>query len=105
MGSERFGKLSNHQLTRHIQQLAQDTSTVFITVHAKTQMAKRRINVKLAYECLQRGKINRTPEPNLRFGTLECRMERYEAGKHCCVVAALDDESPGLVCVTVFWMD
>lgn len=103
MGCKQFGKLSTHQLTRHIRHLAKDTKTIFITPHAKTQMVKRRINVKLVYDCLQNGRVTRIPEPNLRFDTLECRMERYEAGKNCCVVVALDDDQPDMVCVTVFF--
>lgn len=103
MGCKRFGKLSIQQLTRHIRHLAKDTKTIFITPHAKTQMRQRGINVKLVFECLQHGHMVRTPEPNLRFDTLECRMERYEAGKNCCAVVALDDDHPDMVCVTVFF--
>jgi hypothetical protein len=34
-------------------------------------------------------------------GTLECRMERYVAGRECGVVVALDDDNPHLLVVTV----
>lgn len=105
MGCEKFGKFSDTQLTRHIQALAVDTRTVLITTHARAQMRERQISVKLVYDCLQKGRIRRVPEPNLRLGTLECRMEHYEAGKHCCVIAALDDDTPDIVCVTVFFAD
>lgn len=106
MGCKKFTRLSNQQLTRYIRALATaSTASIFITPHAKIQMRKRNINVKLVYECLRKGTILRTPEVHMKFDTLECRMERYEAGKNCCVIAALDDELPGMICVTVFFND
>ena len=103
MGYATFEKLSNAQISKHIRRVATDTKAVFITGHAKTQMRKRRINVSLVYECLRTGSVLRSPEPNLKLDTLECRMERYTAGRNCCVIAALCDEDPDIVCVTVFF--
>jgi len=91
------------QLQAHIRQLASNSAAVVITPHAKSQMRKRGINVSLVYESLREGRLLRRPEPSLQHGSLECRMERYAAGKNCCVVAALSDETPNVVCVTVFY--
>lgn len=52
-------------------------------------------------EVLRRGRMLRTPEPSLRFGTLECRMQRFLAGREVEVVAALSDADPSVVVVTV----
>ena len=103
MGFANFEKLSLSQLTKHIRKTSQATESVFITKHARVQMKKRKINASLVYECLREGAVRRVPEPNLRLNTLECRMERYAACSNCCVVAALCDEDPDVVCVTVFF--
>lgn len=101
MGYAIFGRQSSAQLQKHIRAVAADTSRVFITVHAKGRMRQRRISIHEVYECLRQGVLRRTPEPNPAKGSLECRMERYVAGRECAVVVALDDEQPDLLVVTV----
>ena len=101
MGYEKFGRQSTAQLQRHIRGAAEDTSRIFITVHARGRMRQRRISIQEVYECLRQGVLRRTPEPNPGKGTLECRMERYVAGRNCAVVVALDDNHPELLVVTV----
>ncbi len=96
-----FGRLSVAQLQRHICAVSADTASVFITLHAGSRMRSRRISIHEVFECLRAGAIRRTPEPNLAMETLECRMERYVAGRNCAVIVALDDDNPGLVVVTV----
>ena len=56
--------------------------------------------LELMEEVLQRGQLRREPEPNLAYGTLECLMERFCAGRDLGVVVALSDEDPDLVVVT-----
>lgn len=101
MGYENFSKKSVHQLSRHIREVARDTSRVVLSHHAKSQMKRRRISVTEVYECLRSGRIELRPEPNPGKGSLECRMERYVAGCECKVVVALDDDDPDLLVVTV----
>lgn len=101
MGYEVFAKKSTHQLTRHIRDVAKDTSRIVLSSHARVQMRMRRISTTEVYECLRKGSIDRRPEPNPNKGSLECRMERYVAGCECKVVVALDDEDPDLLVVTV----
>ena len=103
MGYAKFEHLSRSQLSKHIRAVSANSSAVFITRHAKAQMHKRGINVSLVYDCLREGAVNRQPEPSLKLDNLECRMERFLAGKTCCVIAALCDEDPDIVCVTVFF--
>ena len=53
-------------------------------------------------ECLQPGVLRRQPEFNPVMQSLERRMERNVLGRHIAVVAALCDEDPTVVIVTVF---
>jgi hypothetical protein len=85
--------------------MAMDTGKVIITRHARQRMRERKINALMVYECLRLGVLVHEPEPSLRHGSLECRMERYIAGRNCCVVAGLCDEMPEMICVTVFFSD
>ncbi|MBV7460599.1 MULTISPECIES: DUF4258 domain-containing protein [unclassified Acidovorax] len=105
MGYEKAIKLSNAQLEKRIRSVAEDSANVVITVHAKARMRERKVNVIAVYEALRKGTIKHPPEPNLGKQSLECRMEHYTAGKNVCVVVALSDENPLLVCVTVFYCD
>lgn len=102
MGCEALKKQSKEQLAKRIRIAAKVTANVVITIHVKTQMKKRKVTTSMVYECLRLGQMLRVPEENLKFGTLECRMERYCAGCNCTVIVALDDQYPDLVCVTVW---
>jgi predicted nucleic acid-binding Zn ribbon protein len=102
MGYGNFEKKSLPQLAKHIRAVSKNTALVFITVHAKTRMTQRRVSDQEIYACLQMGSISRPPEPNEAMGTLECRMERYIAGRNLAVVAAISDEEPDVIVITVF---
>jgi hypothetical protein len=47
----------------------------------------------------------RTPEPNVARGSLECRMQRFLAGRELAVVAAVSDAYPGVVVVTAMVLE
>ena len=94
-------KLSAAQLERLIRDRAALAIQVRFTRHAESRMRLRRVSRMEVIEVLRRGRMNRTPEPNLRFGTLECRMQRFQAGRELGVVAALSDADPSVVVVTV----
>ena len=67
------------------------TSTqVAFTEHALTRMRQRQVSRAEALEILKKGIIRMEPEPNIRHGTLECRMEYYVAGRNLALVAAVD---------------
>lgn len=102
MGYETLGKKSNAQLEKLIQNTAKDTKAVVITVHAGVRMRQRKVNSQEIYECLQNGRIRQQPELNHAKGSFECRMERYVAGRNIAVVAAICDEDPDVIVVTVF---
>jgi hypothetical protein len=102
MGYEALEKKSNAQLEKLIRATAKDTKAVFITVHASVRMREWKVSSQEIYECLQLGNIRQQPEPNDAKGSLECRMERYVAGRNIAVVAAICDEDPDVIVVTVF---
>lgn len=54
----------------------------------------------MALEVMQKGLLRRAPEPNPARGSLECRMERFVAGRSIGVVVAVSDDEPGLVVIT-----
>ena len=93
-------KQSKSQLQLRIRNTARESKRIFVTGHAEKQMRRRAITRELMEEVLQRGQLRPEPEPNLAYGTLECRMERFCAGRDLGVVVALSDEDPDLVVVT-----
>ena len=75
------------------------------TDHALQRMKKRLVTRAAALEILRKGVIRREPEPNIRFGTLECRMEYYVAGRNLALVAAVETINPAVVVVTAIDLD
>ena len=102
MGYQTLQRKSQTQLARHIRTLAQDSGAVLFTQHVRVQMCRRKVSSAEVLECLRLGTLRRVPEPNPGKGSLECRMERYVAGRELAVIVALCDEDPDLVVVTVF---
>lgn len=102
MGYEVFGAKSVQQLQRHIRTTAARTECVIFVHHAKKRMRERKVTVTEVFEVLRKGVLHAQPEPNFVKGSLECRMERYVAGRDCAVVVALVDENPNLLVVTVW---
>jgi hypothetical protein len=102
MGCERFRKKSEAQLAKHIRSVAKDSSSVYFTVHVKVRMVKRKVSTLEVLECVRNGVIRRVPELNDDTGSLECRMERYVAGRELSVIVALCDDDPDIVLVTVY---
>ena len=102
MGYQALQRKSQSQLARHIRAVAQDSGAVLFTLHVSVQMRKRKVSSTEVLDCLRLGTLRRVPEPNPGKGSLECRMERYVAGRELAVIVALCDEDPDLVVVTVF---
>ena len=96
-----IGRLSAAQVEQLIGGLACETDRVVFTHHARARMRERLITQDMVLEVLRRGRLAREPEPNLCFGTLECRMERYLAGRRIAAVVAIADDDPTLLVVTV----
>lgn len=102
MGCAILAARSNVQLQAYIRAAAQDTAHIVISGHAAAQMKKRYVGINEVYDCLRNGMIVRPPKVNARHDTLECRMERYVGGREIAVVAAICDEDPSVIVVTVF---
>lgn len=100
MGYIELIKLSKTQLEEKIRKTAAISENVFFTDHARDRMALRDVTRAMVEECLRKGKLTQV-EPNASKGSLECRMECYCAGKNLAVVAALQDEDPSIVTITV----
>lgn len=96
-----FKKFSITQLQRHIRAAAKHPDNLFLTLHAKARMHERGIHQDEILQCLQRGRINRRPEEDLKTGHLVCRMDWYGASWDLAVCVALDDDDPQLIVVTV----
>ena len=102
MGYTALQKLSIIQIQRRIQHLSKDSANIFVTDHAKKCMKQRGVTIAMVFDCLRNGRIYRTPEPNDGKGNLECLMEHYCSGVQCSVVAAISDEAPDVICVTLW---
>lgn len=72
-----------------------------MTSHALMRMRQRHVTRDIVLEVLRMGRLSRVPEPNLRYGSLECRMERYCAGRQLAVVVAIGDDDPDILVITV----
>jgi hypothetical protein len=94
-------KLSKKQIEQQIRERALNTANILLTDHARTRMRKRRITLAMVYHALRKGILVREPEPNLRYGTLECRMERYVEGREIGVLVAFEIDAAGLPVITV----
>ena len=68
-------------------------------------MKQRHILREEVYDLLCKGRLTRAPEPNPALASLECRMQRFMAGRDLVVVAALSDEDPIVIVVTAIILD
>ena len=93
------------QWQRHIRLAVTTAENVIFTDHALLRMRQRQVSRMAAVEILKKGVIRREPEPNLRRGTLECRVEHYIAGRNLALVAAVDAANPTVVVVTAIDLD
>lgn len=88
-------KPTKNQWETLIRHLAADSGGVFFTKHALARMRERHITRLQVLEVLQRGVIRREPEPDLKSGHTQCRMERAITGRNIGVVLALESPSAG----------
>ena len=96
---------SKSQWQRFIRQAAADPVRVVYTDHALMRMKTRQVSRSAALDILKKGTVRREPEPNLRFGTTECRVEYYVAGRNLALVAAVKIDNPAIVIVTAIDMN
>ncbi len=94
-------RLSIVQLQQLIRTRSVDTVRVVFSRHVELRMKQRQILRPEVLEVLRRGRLQRTPEPNPARASLECRMQRFVAGREIGVVVALNDDDPNVLVVTV----
>ena len=94
-------KLSPTQLQRLIRERSREPARVFLTAHCKLRMRQRHVTLSLLMDVLRNGSMRRNPEPDLRRGSLVCRMEYFVAGRELAAAVALSDEDPGVLVVTI----
>ena len=100
MASRSVFKLSVIEVERLVRKQATVNANVRLTNHALARMRLRHITREEVFLVLCRGKLSKIPETNLTLGSLECRMQRFMAGRELAVVAAISDDDPTVVVVT-----
>lgn len=73
--------------------MAADSGNIFFTRHAQVRMRERHITWGQVLEVLRNGVIRREPEPDLKTGHTQCRMERAVAGRNIGVVLVLENQN------------
>jgi hypothetical protein len=91
---------SRAQQEAYVHQQAQDTRNIVFTNHVRKRMRERQITTPFVVEALRQGRMKRPAEPNIKTGNLECRLDRYVAGREIGVLVAIDDDNPNLIVVT-----
>lgn len=92
---------SKHQLERFIRAHALDSHRIAFTAHARKQMRARKVTDAMVLETLRMGCIHLTPEPDMKFTGLKCRMERLVSGVRVGAVVYVEHPTPLLTVVTV----
>ena len=99
-----FG-LSMVEAGRLVRKRASVTANVRLTNHVLIRMKQRHIAREEVYDVLCQGRLVRPPEPNAATGSLECRLQRFIAGRELAVVAAVSDDDPSVIVVTAIVLD
>lgn len=105
MAAKSVFKLSLIEVERLLRKRAALTANVKLTNHVLARMKLRHITREEVYEVLCQGRLARPAEPNLAMGSLECRMQRFMAGRELAVVAAISDDDPAVIVVTAIVLD
>ena len=102
MGCTKLLEFSSAEIGKRIRTLSEDSANVILRDHTQEMMDERGITFQEVLSVLRKGAIRREPEISEDGESLECRMERYFAGRDIGVIAAIDDETPNVVVVTTF---
>lgn len=105
MAAKSVFKLSLSEVERLVRARATLTANVRLTKHVLARMKQRHIAREEVYDVLCLGRLVRRPEANAALGSLECRMQRFMAGRELAVVAAVSDDAPSVIVVTAIVLD
>ncbi|MCC2596253.1 DUF4258 domain-containing protein [Pusillimonas sp. MFBS29] len=94
---------NNRDWERWIHQISKDSGCVKWSAHARARMRERKITMPVILDILHKGAVNRVPEVNIKTGYIECRIERFCAGRNIAVIVAIEQElAPSCLVVTIF---
>ena len=105
MAAKSVFRLSLVEVERLVRKRSSLTVNVRLTTHVLMRMKQRHIAREEVYDVLCQGRLTRPPEPNAAKGSLECRMQRFIAGRELAVVAAISDDDPTVIVVTAIVLD
>ena len=105
MATKSVFKLSLAEVERLVRARAALTANVRLTRHVLVRMKLRHIIREEVYDVLCHGRLARPPEPNMALGSLECRMQRFMAGRELAVVGAISDDDASVIVVTAIVLD
>lgn len=96
-------RLNDANMLQRIRKTAEDSSSVFLTPHARQQLIKRGFTLKQVIECLRKGSIVDHARMNAR-GNWQSTMQYRWAGDEINIAAALERNEKGdwIAVITVF---
>jgi len=95
--------MSPAEATALIQEIAQDSSKIFVTHHANVQIRKRDISRLDVERCLRNGFITEGPIENVAKQNWEATVEAQIAGEMVAVVAAIkENPDDRIIVVTAY---
>lgn len=100
-------RLSGPGALRVIREIAQDSSRVVITRHARMRMRQRRVSLPQVIQCLLKGQIAEPPAMDT-YGNWVCSLRWRYAGDFLKVAAALKFEprtGRKVIVITVMYED
>ena len=100
-------RLSRPAALRLVHEIAQDSSRVILTTHAKRRMRERRITLPQVISCLLKGQLTEDPSMDA-YGNWVCSLRWRHAGDYLRVAAAIKQDSntgKKVVIITVMYED
>jgi len=97
-------KLSRSRAKEILRIAADDSSLVFLTVHAQKRMRERNITLTEILRILRSGRIIDGPAENLIKGNWECTVNGFSAGKNLQVSVAIERDEKNIIVVTVYYL-
>ncbi|HEY0297204.1 MAG TPA: DUF4258 domain-containing protein [Bordetella sp.] len=95
--------MSDDHFLRIVREVAQDTSRMKLSKHARERMAERGFTTPQVYSCIRRGAIHEPVHQDIR-GDWKCTLRHVWAGDEIRVAIALKRNSRGdwIAVLTVF---
>lgn len=95
-------RLSKRKATRIFRDAAQDSSRVYVTVHAESRMEDRDITLTQILKVLRTGTIYDGPEDNPLYDNWECGVKGFSAGENIRLRVGIERDEKDITIITVF---